>query len=235
MRSVVVLPAPLGPRKPKTCPAPTDRSTPWTASIVPPLVLKDRRRSCVSIIVRPIGVGALMSHSFVLGRRMLGAGPCATPQHRSLSAQRRYLPIQEHLSRWTRNHGPAGSSRPSAGSTSRARSLARTWPSGSACPSRTSTRSSAWRSTAPPPPATSRSSWASRPGRSPGSWTGSSRPATSSARSIRPTAAASSSPSCPTRPPGSRRSPIGLPRHPKPSSRATARTRSTRSRTSSPG
>ena len=186
-----------------------------------PRVLKDRRRSWVSIIVRPIGVGTLMWYSSCWVAVCWVGGPCAPPQHRSLSAQRRYLPIQEHLSRWIENCGPTGSSRPSAGSTSRARSSARTSPSGSACPSPTWTRSSAWPSTAPPRPATCPSSWASRPGPSPGSSTGSSRPATSAARSIPPTGAGSSSRSCPTRRPGWRPSPIGSPRRPRPSSRAT--------------
>ena len=40
MRSVVVFPAPLGPRKPKISPSCTVMSTPLTASTLPPRVLK---------------------------------------------------------------------------------------------------------------------------------------------------------------------------------------------------
>src|SRR3982750_1839102 len=49
MRSVVVLPAPLGPRKPNISPGITWRSTPTTASMVRLRVLKIRRRPRVSI------------------------------------------------------------------------------------------------------------------------------------------------------------------------------------------
>src|SRR5579859_5803248 len=49
MRSVVVLPAPLGPRKPNISPAFTARSTPATASTMRLPDLKVRRRPCVSI------------------------------------------------------------------------------------------------------------------------------------------------------------------------------------------
>src|SRR5579864_5242635 len=49
MRSVVVLPAPLGPRKPKISPACTRRSTPSTATTSRCRDLKTRRKPCVSI------------------------------------------------------------------------------------------------------------------------------------------------------------------------------------------
>ena len=50
MRSVVVLPAPFGPRKPTISPGCTVRSMPRTASTVPRLVLKDFARPLASII-----------------------------------------------------------------------------------------------------------------------------------------------------------------------------------------
>src|SRR6202165_4070647 len=49
MRSVVVLPAPFGPRKPKISPRVTERSTPATASTFRPRDLNTRRRPRVSI------------------------------------------------------------------------------------------------------------------------------------------------------------------------------------------
>src|SRR5579872_553491 len=45
IRTVVVLPAPLGPRKPKTSPAETVRSIPFTASIPPPKLRHSSRAS----------------------------------------------------------------------------------------------------------------------------------------------------------------------------------------------
>src|SRR5205814_4613266 len=55
IRNVVVLPAPLGPRKPKISPAPTRRSMPLTAATRAPRDLNVRRRSVVSIIHFEIG------------------------------------------------------------------------------------------------------------------------------------------------------------------------------------
>src|ERR1700682_48634 len=52
-RRVVVLPAPLGPRKPKTSPASTRRSTPATASTGPARERNVRRSPCVSITTIP--------------------------------------------------------------------------------------------------------------------------------------------------------------------------------------
>src|ERR1700761_600693 len=53
MLIVVVLPAPLGPRKPKTSPVPTSKPTPLTASKSP----NDLRRSFTEIASEGIGSG----------------------------------------------------------------------------------------------------------------------------------------------------------------------------------
>src|SRR6266576_326605 len=104
IRSVVVLPAPLGPRKPKISPIPTRRSTPCTASTTPPRVLNVRRRSVVSIIGPGNGVGVVI---LTLLARMPDAvcrAPCTGQQHGSLSAQCRYSPTQEQLSTVNRDN-----------------------------------------------------------------------------------------------------------------------------------
>src|SRR5262245_15412450 len=104
MRSVVVFPAPLGPRKPKISPEPTWRSTPATASTGPVRVLKVRFRSVVSIIAVRIAVGFVML-------TLLGAVPdavagttCTVQHHGSISEQCRYLPSQEPLSTMKREN-----------------------------------------------------------------------------------------------------------------------------------
>ena len=86
IRSVVVLPAPLGPRKPKISPASTVRSTPRTASTVDLRALKVRRRSSVSII-GPAGPVALFIICPLLWCPMLSAVTCAFSHCGSISAQ----------------------------------------------------------------------------------------------------------------------------------------------------
>src|ERR1700727_1763439 len=60
IRSVVVLPAPFGPRKPKVSPLATSMLTPRTASTVPPRALKLLRRS---LVVITFSTGSLLSIS----------------------------------------------------------------------------------------------------------------------------------------------------------------------------
>src|SRR5256714_5027078 len=64
MRIVVVLPAPLGPRKPKISPSSTLRSTPRTAATVPFRALKVLVKPCVSI-------SAMREFSLLLPGRLL--------------------------------------------------------------------------------------------------------------------------------------------------------------------
>src|SRR5438105_8491744 len=71
MRSVVVLPAPLGPRKPKISPRRTSRSTPATASTCRPRDLNTRRRPRVSITAS--GLAPSIGGDFP-GSRPLAAG-----------------------------------------------------------------------------------------------------------------------------------------------------------------
>src|SRR2546428_13435693 len=70
MRSVVVLPAPLGPRNPKISPVGTVRSTPATASTTCLRVLKTRRSPCVSIAAcatpTPLALFSLFRSSDIL-------------------------------------------------------------------------------------------------------------------------------------------------------------------------
>src|ERR1044072_2740903 len=71
MRSVVVLPAPLGPRKPKISPWRTFRSTPATASTVRLRALNTRRRPRVSMTA---SVWLIPIPGDSAGRRLLTAG-----------------------------------------------------------------------------------------------------------------------------------------------------------------
>src|SRR5215813_1684461 len=75
MLIVVVLPAPLGPRKPKTSPVPTSKLTPLTASKSP----KDLRRSLTEIAGAGMGVGR------EVGRRTLDPQGGARPVRRTAS------------------------------------------------------------------------------------------------------------------------------------------------------
>src|SRR5262245_56743925 len=104
MRSVVVLPAPLGPRKPKISPAFTCRSTPATASTGPVRILNVRLRSVVSIIVLRIGVGFVMLTLLVSCPMLFRSTTCTVQHHGSISEQCRYLPSQEPLSTMNREH-----------------------------------------------------------------------------------------------------------------------------------
>src|SRR4051812_47105075 len=70
IRTVVVLPAPFGPRKPKTSPAATSRSIPRTAS-TPPLKVRTSARASMA------GVASLMRMK-VERRRARSAAPGAT-------------------------------------------------------------------------------------------------------------------------------------------------------------
>src|SRR6266513_3932907 len=90
MRSVVVLPAPLGPRNPKISPRITFRSTPTTASTVRLRVLKMRRRPRVSItasgLLSPIpgdfaGRGLLAAGNHFPERLLHGSAAAVSPDH----------------------------------------------------------------------------------------------------------------------------------------------------------
>src|SRR5437763_417526 len=92
--SVVVLPAPLGPRNPKISPALTVRSTPFTASTVCLRDLKVRVRPRVSIMF------VLANSSLLIVMRTLGlepAGPPATGRggERTFEVVDRYLALPE--------------------------------------------------------------------------------------------------------------------------------------------
>src|SRR5260370_11289470 len=89
MRSVVVLPAPFGPRKPKISPRRTLRSTPTTASTTRLRLRKTRRRPRVSIIGS--GADVPIRRDFAgcrdlaacqqIPERLLGRPPAPSPAH----------------------------------------------------------------------------------------------------------------------------------------------------------
>src|SRR5262245_35723197 len=103
MRSVVVLPAPFGPRKPKISPVPTSRSTPRTASTTLLRALKVRARSWVAIIVPLVGRAKAMVHLLVVAYAAL-VGSCTVQHLGAISAPCRYLPSEELLSTMNREN-----------------------------------------------------------------------------------------------------------------------------------